>query len=258
MPRRIVDLSVSLEMGIASDPPIMMPEITYMSHAETAEQIMAFFPGLKKEDLPGGEGWAVERLNIATHNGTHMDAPYHFHSTMNKGERAITIDEVPLDWCLRPGVKLDFRHFADGYIVQPKDVAAELERVGHDLQPLDIIVVNTSAAERYGQDDYLIKGCGMGRDATNYLTERGVRVVGTDAWSWDAPFALTAQEYARTGDASIIWEGHRAGMDIGYCQMEKLTNLDKLPGHGFEISCFPFKIKAASAGFTRTVAIFDE
>ena len=258
MPRRIVDLSVSLEMGIASDPPIMMPEITYMSHAETAEQIMAFFPGLSKEDLPGGEGWAVERLNIATHNGTHMDAPYHYHSTMNKGERAITIDEVPLDWCLRPGVKLDFRHFADGYIVQPEDVAAELERIGHDLQPLDIVVVNTSAAERYGRDDYLIKGCGMGRDATNYLTERGVRVVGTDAWSWDAPFALTAQEYARTGDASIIWEGHRAGMDIGYCQMEKLTNLDKLPGHGFEISCFPFKIKAASAGFTRTVAIFEE
>jgi len=258
MPRRIVDLSVSLEMGIASDPPVMMPEITYMNHQETAEQIMAFFPGLKREDLPGGEGWAVERLNIATHNGTHMDAPYHFHSTMNKGERAITIDEVPLDWCMRPGVKLDFRHFADGYIVQPEDVEAELQRIGHTLQPLDIVVVNTSAAERYGQPDYLMKGCGIGRAATNYLTERGVRVVGTDAWSWDAPFALTAQEYAKTGDASIIWEGHRAGMDIGYCQMEKLTNLDSLPGHGFEISCFPFKIKAASAGFTRTVAIFEE
>lgn len=258
MPRRIVDLSVSLEMGIASDPPVMMPEITYMNHQETAEQIMAFFPGLKREDLPGGEGWAVERLNIATHNGTHMDAPYHFHSTMNKGERAITIDEVPLDWCMRPGVKLDFRHFVDGYIVQPEDVEAELQRIGHTLQPLDIVVVNTSAAERYGQPDYLMKGCGMGRAATNYLTERGVRVVGTDAWSWDAPFALTAQEYAKTGDASIIWEGHRAGMDIGYCQMEKLTNLDSLPGHGFEISCFPFKIKAASAGFTRTVAIFEE
>jgi len=258
MPRRIVDLSVSLEMGIASDPPVMMPEIIYLNHQETAEQIMSFFPGLKKEDLPDGEGWAVERLNIATHNGTHMDAPYHYHSTMNKGERAITIDEVPLDWCLRPGVKLDFRHFPDGYIVQPADVEAELARIGHELQPLDIVVVNTSAAKRYGQPDYLMKGCGMGRDATNYLTERGVRVVGTDAWSWDAPFALTAQEYAKTGDASIIWEGHRAGMDIGYCQMEKLTNLDSLPGHGFEISCFPFKIKAASAGFTRTVAIFEE
>lgn len=258
MPRRIVDLSVSLENGIASDPPIMIPEITYLSHDETADQIISFFPGLTKEDLPNGEGWAVERLNIATHNGTHMDAPYHYHSTMNKGERAITIDEVPLDWCLRPGVKLDFRHFEDGYIVKAADIEAELKRIDHDLQPLDIVVVNTSAGERYGQPDYLIKGCGMGREATNYLTERGVRVVGTDAWSWDAPFPLTAQEYAKTGDASIIWEGHRAGMDIGYCQMEKLTNLDLLPGHGFEISCFPFKIKAASAGFTRTVAIFEE
>ena len=173
MPRRIVDLSVSLETGIASDPPIMIPEITYLSHDETAEQIMSFFPGLTKEDLPNGEGWAVERLNIATHNGTHMDAPYHYHSTMNKGERAITIDEVPLDWCLRPGVKLDFRHFADGYIVKEADIEAELTRIGHDLQPLDIVVVNTSAGDRYGQPDYLMKGCGMGREATNYLTERG-------------------------------------------------------------------------------------
>ena len=258
MPRRIVDLSVSLENGIASDPPIMLPEITYMDHQDTVDQILSFFPGLKKEDLPGGEGWAVETLNIATHNGTHMDAPYHYHSTMSKGERALTIDEIPLDWCLRPGVKLDFRHFEDGYVAKAADVEAELERIGHELQPLDIVVVNTSAAERYGQPDYLLKGCGMGREATNYLTERGVRVVGTDAWSWDAPFALTAQEYAKTGDPSIIWEGHRAGMDIGYCQMEKLTNLDILPGSGFEISCFPFKIKAASAGFVRAVAIFEE
>ena len=50
-------------------------------------------------------------MQIATHNGTHLDAPYHHHSTMSNGERAITIDEVPLEWCFNPGVKLDFRHF---------------------------------------------------------------------------------------------------------------------------------------------------
>ena len=258
MPRRFVDISVPLEMGIVSDPPIMLPEIEYMTHAQTAEQVMAFFPGLKREDLPGGEGWAVERLQIATHNGTHLDAPYHHHSTMNNGERAITIDEVPLEWCFNPGVKLDFRHFDDGYIVQPSDVEAELTRIGHDLQPLDIVVVNTSAGDHYGQPDYLMKGCGMGRDATLYLLEKGVRVTGTDAWSWDAPFALTAQEYAKSHDPAIIWEGHRASMDIGYCHMEKLSNLDTLPGNGFEISCFPYKINGASAGFTRAVAIFEE
>jgi len=258
MPRRFVDLSVALESGIVSDPPIMLPEITYMSHADTAEQVMSFFPGLQKSDLPGGEGWAVETLQIATHNGTHLDAPYHHHSTMSNGERAITIDEVPLEWCLNPGVKLDFRHFDDGYIVTAADVETELERIGHRLQPLDIVVVNTSAGAHYGQPDYLMKGCGMGREATLYLTERGVRVTGTDAWSWDAPFALTAQTYAKSHDPSIIWEGHRASMEIGYCHMEKLTNLETLPPHGFEISCFPYKIKAASAGFTRAVAIFSE
>ena len=257
MPRRIVDLSVPLKTGIASDPPPLLPKITYRDHAFGAAEF-APMAGLKAEDLPDGAGPASEKCRITTHAETHMDAPWHYHPTMNNGERAITIDEVPLDWCFNPGVKLDFRHFDDGYIVQPSDVEAELKRIGHDLQPLDIVVVNTSAGDHYGQPDYLMKGCGMGRDATLYLLEKGVRVTGTDAWSWDAPFALTAQEYAKSHDPAIIWEGHRASMDIGYCHMEKLSALDTLPGNGFLISCFPYKIKGASAGFTRAVAIFEE
>ena len=124
--------------------------------------------------------------------------------------------------------------------------------------PLDIVVVNTSAGARYGHDDYLACGCGMGREATLWLLERGVRVTGTDAWSWDAPFPLTARRWQETGDPSIIWEGHRASMEIGYCHIEKLSNLDALPATGFEIACFPVKIKRASAGFTRAVAIIEE
>ncbi|AXS42157.1 cyclase family protein [Breoghania sp. L-A4] len=258
MTRRIVDLSVALEAGIASDPPMMLPQIAYHGHAETAAQMASFFPGLTPDQLPGGEGWAVETLTVSTHNGTHLDAPYHFHSTMGGGKRAITIDEVPLEWCFSRGVKLDFRHFADGHVVSAAEVEAELARIGHELEPLDIVLVNTSAGARYGADDYLAAGCGMGREATLYLTERGVRVTGTDAWSWDAPFVHTARAFAETGDPSIIWEGHRAGMVTGYCHIEKLSNLESLPPHGFEVSCFPFKIKGASAGFTRAVAIIDK
>ena len=177
---------------------------------------------------------------------------------MNGGERAWTIDEVPLDWCYQPGVKLDFRHLPDGYIVTAQDVEAELVRIGHTLKPLEIVVVNTSAGAAYGAPDYLARGCGMGREATLYLLERGVRVTGTDAWSWDAPFRFTAQSYAKTKDASLIWEGHKAGRDIGYCHLEKLANLDSLPASGFLISCFPVKIEAASAGWTRAVAILPD
>ena len=188
----------------------------------------------------------------------HLDAPYHFASTMNNGERAIAIDEVPLDWCFRPGVKLDFRGLADGHVVTADEVEAELDRIGHRLQPFDIVVVNTRAGSRYGADDYLSAGIGMGREATLYLLQRGVRVTGTDAWSWDAPFSYTAERYAATGDAGLIWEGHKAGRDIGYCHLEKLHNLEALPADGFTIACFPVKIKGASAGWTRAVAIFEE
>jgi kynurenine formamidase len=97
----------------------------------------------------------------------------------------------------------------------------------------------------------------MGREATLYLTRQGVRVTGTDGWSWDAPFSFTRKRFAETGDASLIWEGHKAGREIGYCHMEKLTNLDQLPPFGFKVCCFPVKIEAASAGWTRCVALLD-
>lgn len=261
--RRFVDISVPLQAGIASDPPGHLPEIDYYDHRQTAEEVVAFFPGASVDDLPDGEGWAIERVRITTHNGTHLDAPYHYSSTMDAStssgrKRAITIDEVPLEWCLQPAVKLDFRAFPDGYVATASDVEAELARIGHTLSPLEIVLVNTAAGTRYGQPDYVGKGCGMGREATLYLLDRGVRLTGTDAWSWDAPFSFTAQRYAKDGDPSVIWEGHRAGRAIGYCHIEKLNNLELLPPKGFEVACFPVKIHAASAGWTRAVAIFED
>src|SRR5579872_2670270 len=258
MKRRFVDLSIFLENDVISDPVPFGPKIHYHKHEDTAGQIAGFFPGLKKEDLPDGQGWAVENVNLSTHNGTHLDAPYHFHPTMNKGERAITIDEVPLEWCFQPGVKLDFRHFPDGYVATAKDVEVELERIGHTLSPLEIVVVNTSAGAKYGRADFVSSGCGMGYEATIYLLERGVRLTGIDGWSWDAPFVYTAKKYAETGNASLIWEGHKAGRHIGYCHIEKLHNLELLPATGFMVSCFPVKIERASAGWTRAVAIIDD
>ena len=260
MPRRIMDLSVALEAGIASDPPGGTPQITYIAHKDPAglARMLQHFPGLTQADLPMGDAWAVEQLQVSTHNGTHLDAPYHFHSTMDGGKRAWTIDEVPLEWCFGRGVKLDFRHLPDGYVATPKDVEMELARVGVTIQPYDIVLVNTAAGGRYGQPDYVSRGCGVGKAATLWLTERGVKITGTDGWSWDAPFVHTAKKYAETKDASLIWEGHRAGMVRAYCHIEKLANLDQLPATGFQVACFPFKIKAASAGFTRAVAIFED
>ena len=258
MARRLVDLSVTLENDLPTDPPGLLPHITYQSHADTAVEAAHLYPGFDPKNFPDGVFAAAETVTLTTHNGTHLDAPWHMHPTMDGGKPSLTIDEVPLDWCYQRGAKLDFRHFPDGYKVTATDVEAELERIGHVLRPLDIIVVNTRAGEAYGQPDYLTAGCGMGAEATLYLTTRGIKVTGIDAWSWDPPLKYVAEEYARTGDASIVWEGHKTTREIGFCHMEKLSNLHTIPSTGFDIICFPAKIKRASAGWTRCVAVFEE
>ena len=253
-----IDLSVAIDNNEHSDHPGGSPKVTYRNHAETAGGLAHFFPGVQASDLPDGEGWAVETITLSTHNGTHMDAPWHFHSTTDYGKtRAPSIDETPLEYCFKPGVKLDFRHFEDGYLIGAAEIEAELQRIGHELQPLDIVLVNTRAGSVFGEPGYVDAGCGMGRAATLYLTERGVRVVGTDGWSWDAPFNHTAKRWAEDPDPAMIWEGHKAGREIPYWQMEKLHNLEALPDHGFTVACFPVKIADASAGWTRCVAIVD-
>ena len=246
--RRFVDLSIFLENEVVSDPPLMRPNIDYITHDVGAGQMAAFFPGLKSGELPDGEGWAVEFVQLSTHNGTHLDAPYHFHPTMNEHaggrERAITIDEVPLEWCFQPGVKLDFRHYPDGYVVTSEDVQSELERIGHTLSPFEIVIVNTAAGTAYGQDDFVSKGCGMGYGATMYLLERGIRVTGTDAWSWDAPFDKTAERYAETGDASLIWEATRRDDTLVIVIWRNCTTLSHCPQQDSPSAAFPTKYAA--------------
>ena len=93
---RFVDLSIAIENNEHSDPPGFSPKVAYTDHAAGARQLIASFPGLKPEQLPDGQGWAVETIQLSTHNGTHMDAPWHFHATQDAalGEKraAMTID----------------------------------------------------------------------------------------------------------------------------------------------------------------------
>jgi len=117
-----VDLSIAIEDGLPSDPPMMIPKIDYVRHAEGAQQMKDFFPGLSVDQLPDSLGWAVETVHLTSHSGTHFDAPYHYHPTMDKGKPALTIDRIPLEWCFNDGVVLDFRYKADGEGITVEDL----------------------------------------------------------------------------------------------------------------------------------------
>lgn len=255
---KLIDLSVSIEDGLAVDPPVQIAHIQYTDHDAGGDEMLSFFPGTTREDLPDGCGWAVEHVELGTHTGTHMDAPYHYHPTMNHGEPAWTIDQIPLSWCMGNGVRIDFTDKPDGYVCTAADLQDKLKQMRYTLALGDIVLVHTTAPEAWGGPAYLTKGCGIGREATLWLCEQGVHLVGTDAWSWDAPLGSIAEKFRQTGDRSLIWEGHKAGAEAAYCHMEKLTNLELLPDTGFQVIAFPVKVKRASAGWVRPVAIINE
>jgi kynurenine formamidase len=255
---KFIDLSVAVESNLPSDPPKMIPEIDYQSHEDQINDMLGFFPGATKEDLPNGLAWALENVKLTTHSGTHVDAPWHYHPTMNNGEESWTIDQVPLDWFFGDGVVVDFTDKPDGYATTIEDFKRYFERINYTLKDGDIVLVHTGASKKWGTKEYLTAGCGMGREVTLWLIDQGIRTMGTDGWSWDRPLGFIAEDFARTRDKSLIWEGHFAGIEKAYCQIEKLTNLDKLPPFGFKVSCFPVKIKSGSAGWVRAVAILDK
>jgi kynurenine formamidase len=251
---RLIDLSVPLEDSAVSEP--LPPRIHYTTHpGEGLAQMRQFF-GIEPADLiwSNGQGWAIEEVQAITHTGTHVDAPYHYGATSG-GQPARRIDEVPLEWCFAPGVVLDLRHKPAGDFITIDDLQQELYRIDHVLRPLEIVLLHTGADLRLLSRDYFAQP-GLGREGVLWLVEQGVKVIGIDAYTLDRPFANMVADYKKTGDGRFIWPAHFAGITREYCQIEKLANLHQIPRPtGFWVSCLPVKIKGASAGWCRAVAL---
>jgi kynurenine formamidase len=247
----LIDLSAPIRPDPPELPELLRTEIAYEDHRAGARQIQGLF-GVAPELLRDGEGWAVETfLRFGTHNATHVDAPWHYNSTV-EGRRAQTIDELPLEWFLAPGLVVDATDRGDG---EALDVADLGQRLPREPAPLDIVLVRTGRDAFYDELDYIARGPGVTAAATRWLYERGVRVMGIDAWGWDVPLHLQAEHARQTGRSGIFWAAHQ--VDLAYAQIERLVNLGELPPEGFRVACFPLRIAGASAAPARVVAIVE-
>jgi kynurenine formamidase len=252
---RLVDLSAPIAQSPPEWPEVLRTDIDFTDHAAGAAQIESLL-GVPARLLRDGEGWATESFTrFGTHNSTHVDAPWHYNSTI-AGRPAETIEQLPLEWFFSHGVVLDMTAKGDGDRVDVDDVEAELDRIGHRLKELDIVLVRTGRDAEYESPGYMALGPGVTPEATRWLFERGVRVMGIDAWGWDAPLYRQAQEALESDEAGVFWAAHQA--DLPYSQIERLVNLDQLPPTGFKVACFPLRIVGGSAAPARVVAILAE
>ena len=132
-----------------------------------------------------------------------------------------------------------------------------LKKINYTLKSLDIVLIWTGFDKLIHTEAYLKEQPGMSREATEYILEQGVKVIGVDMYGFDRSFGFQAQAYKR-GEVMELFPGHMVGRDKEYVHIEKMGNLDTLPSAtGFTVACFPVKARHCTAGQTRVVAIFE-
>ena len=254
---KIIDLSSPVSNNSPDE--INKMEITYIDHTESARGMGHFaqFADLDRSALPDGKFAATEIITLSTHSGTHLDAPWHYGPTSG-GKPAKTIDKIPLEWCYGDGVVLDLSYKRRGEGITKEDIEQSLSKINYTLKPFDIVLIRTDSSKHFNEPGYENMQPGMTREATLWLINQGVKVMGIDAWGWDRPIDVMAAEH-KSGIKGKVFEAHFAGRGKEYCHIEKLANLDQIPEpYGFKVAVFPVKVENGSAGWTRAVAILEE
>ena len=182
---------------------------------------------------------------IGDHIGTHIDSLRHLRNDSPGPEG------IPIEYCYGDGVCLDFRHLAKGAGITVHDMKAALSKIKYTLKPLDIVLIHTGAGAIQDSQAYLTDQVGMTAESTHWMLDQGVKVAGIDAVTFDPPvWAMFERKQ--------FWEAHRVMLEREYYHLENMTNLDKLPGHGFTLSVLPIKWVNTTAAPVRAVAIIEE
>jgi kynurenine formamidase len=244
-----VDLSLPLVNEGGFGTPVQM---RYIDHRSRGNLLADKF-GVPVDDIQGRANAIEEFSYLNSHTATHFDAPWHYTDNVN-GSPAMTIDQVPLNWCCGDGVVLDLSYKKAGDDISEEELSNAVSAINYAIKPQDIVLIMTGASVYYGQPGCELMNPGITREGTLWLADQGVRVVGIDAACWDRPPKIMLEE-AKEGITGKYMQGHRAAGERGMCILEWLTNLDLLPATGFKIFAFPVKIERGSAGWVRAVAI---
>ena len=237
--RRIVDLSMPVHADMLTFPRVPPPALcVYESHTEFAERI-------------GAAEYGVDSLTASylvvqnDHVGTHCDARKHIVPTAGGP------DTIPLEYCISDGVVLDFTDRAPGDIISAADIEAALAKIDYAVKERDIVLIHTGAGSYNTEERYRTDHPGMSAEATRWLIERGVRMMGCDAITFDPPvWAMFERKQ--------FWEAHRVMLEREYYHLENMSNLDQLPPFGFKLSVFPIKWVQTTAAPVRAVAIIED
>jgi kynurenine formamidase len=141
--------------------------------------------------------------------------------------------------------------------MEVKGLKEELNRIGYTIKPFDVVLIRTDVSKYIDATGYENMHPGISREATLWLIDQCVKVMGIDGRGWDRPFDVMEEEL-RSGVKDRFWAAHFVGRDKEHCHVGNLSNLDQIPiPYGFKVVAFPIKIKGAGGSWVRAVAILE-
>jgi len=201
---------------------------------------------------PGGFYYEANSISAAEHGGTHLDAPVHF------AEGARTVDAIPLEQLIGPGVVVDVR------------AACQVDR-DHEITVMELVDWER-AHGRIPRGAIVLLRTGFGSywpDRTRYLgtDERGAEAVAKLRFPGLHPAAARWLVEERAIGAvgldtasidhgsSKTFESHQVLSKANVPALENVAALERLPATGFEVVALPMKIRDGSGGPVRIAAL---
>lgn len=132
------------------------------------------------------DGWRMEEIAMATHTGSHLDAPLH------KIAGGKSISDLPLETFVGPAHIVDLRGLAADAPITGAMLAAKLPGTIAG----EIVLLATGWGDRRAKtDEWLYRSPFVDPSGARWLVERGVRGVGIDHYSIGGSGALNAETH---------------------------------------------------------------
>lgn len=215
-----------------------MPRLIDLSHPlEHGQLNFPFDPkiGVIVHNTIASIDYNITQLIISTHQGTHLDVPFHFY---NDGA---TVDQVPLDRFYGPTSLIDLA--PGGYLAAKTPITVEmLAPHAAKFQPGAKVVYRTGWDRTFNTPECFTDFPTLTLDAARWIASRKIGLLGMDTLTPSTDWKEVHRTLLAKGAELVIVEG--------------LTNLDKLPEQ-FTLAAFPLNIKGRDGSPIRAVAIVD-
>ena len=211
---QLVDLSWPIYPGMSKIP--MAPDVEMRPLMELAK----------------GDSSNITLITMASHIGTHMDAPCHFIA----GARSI--DQMPLETFTGPVVTVGINR-------GPVEEIPLEDIADAGIEPGDIVFLHTGWAGKFGTPAYDHHPY-LSEDVAHFLVDKRVKMLGVDCVNVDMPIADRPPNHTRPVHHTLL------GNDV--LIIENLTNLEAIAGRKARVFAFPLNYRGGDGAQTRVVA----